>query len=66
MSHIHNEEMPITAKEVKEEEQKRVQCQHCDKDFKTEMILRTHVKVFSHRNTRLCYLLSTVITNFWL
>lgn len=45
MSHIHNEEMPVTAKEIKPEEVKRVQCQHCDKDFKTEMILRTHIKV---------------------
>ncbi|XP_070151270.1 uncharacterized protein [Polyergus mexicanus] len=45
MSHIHNESMPgITRDESGPPEKKRVSCYHCNKTFKTEMILRTHIK----------------------
>lgn len=46
MSHIHNETMPGSMKQEAETqpEKKRVSCGHCDKTFKTEMILRTHIK----------------------
>ncbi|XP_025987555.1 uncharacterized protein LOC105205836 isoform X2 [Solenopsis invicta] len=40
MSHIHNELMPG----VTRDEKKRVSCYHCNKTFKTELILRTHIK----------------------
>jgi hypothetical protein len=46
LSHIHNERMPGIVKDDSsvDAETKRVSCYHCDKTFKTEMILRTHVK----------------------
>ncbi|XP_011343974.2 uncharacterized protein LOC105283158 isoform X2 [Ooceraea biroi] len=45
MSHIHNESMPgINRDESGLPEKKRVSCYHCNKTFKTEMILRTHIK----------------------
>lgn len=45
MSHIHNESMPgVTRDESGPPEKKRVSCYHCSKTFKTEMILRTHIK----------------------
>ncbi|XP_015180595.1 PREDICTED: uncharacterized protein LOC107068571 [Polistes dominula] len=45
MSHIHNELIPGLVKEsVDGLQEKRVSCYHCTKTFKTEMILRTHIK----------------------
>lgn len=46
LAHIHNETMPGIVKDESsvDAETKRVSCYHCDKTFKTEMILRTHVK----------------------
>ncbi|XP_012219574.1 uncharacterized protein [Linepithema humile] len=45
MSHIHNESMPgITRDESGLHDKRRVSCYHCNKTFKTEMILRTHIK----------------------
>lgn len=46
MSHIHNQPPPGLSKEGSETaaEKKRVTCNHCLKTFKTEMILRTHIK----------------------
>ena len=51
MSHIHNEVITGGSADPAEDEtsavsseKKRVSCQHCDKTFKTEMILRTHIK----------------------
>lgn len=46
MSHIHNESLPGIVKEDVDgtPEKKRVSCYHCNKTFKTEMILRTHIK----------------------
>ncbi|XP_014474425.1 PREDICTED: uncharacterized protein LOC106744289 isoform X2 [Dinoponera quadriceps] len=45
MSHIHKESMPgIVRDESGLPEKKRVSCYHCNKTFKTEMILRTHIK----------------------
>lgn len=45
MSHIHNESMPgIIHDESGLPEKKRVSCYHCNKTFKTELILRTHIK----------------------
>ncbi|XP_043278452.1 uncharacterized protein [Venturia canescens] len=46
MSHIHNETIPggIKSEAETQPEKKRVSCVHCDKTFKTEMILRTHIK----------------------
>ncbi|XP_076163467.1 uncharacterized protein LOC143144698 [Ptiloglossa arizonensis] len=46
MSHIHNESLPGVVKEDVDgtPEKKRVSCYHCNKTFKTEMILRTHIK----------------------
>ncbi|XP_078040238.1 uncharacterized protein LOC144471751 [Augochlora pura] len=46
MSHIHNESLPGAVKEDSDgtPEKKRVSCYHCNKTFKTEMILRTHIK----------------------
>ncbi|XP_032664985.1 uncharacterized protein LOC116841310 [Odontomachus brunneus] len=45
MSHIHNESIPgIVRDESGLPEKKRVSCYHCNKTFKTEMILRTHIK----------------------
>ncbi|XP_076752979.1 uncharacterized protein LOC143424656 isoform X1 [Xylocopa sonorina] len=46
MSHIHNESLPGVVKEDIEgqSEKKRASCYHCNKTFKTEMILRTHIK----------------------
>ncbi|KAL0108250.1 hypothetical protein PUN28_015061 [Cardiocondyla obscurior] len=45
MSHIHNESMPgIIRDESDLPEKKRVSCYHCKKTFKTELILRTHIK----------------------
>nr|XP_034189956.1 uncharacterized protein LOC117608637 [Osmia lignaria] len=46
MSHIHNESLPGVVKEDTDgaPEKKRVSCYHCNKTFKTEMILRTHIK----------------------
>lgn len=46
MSHIHNEVLPGGPRDDSDKvpEKKRVSCVHCDKTFKTEMILRTHIK----------------------
>ncbi|XP_076247509.1 uncharacterized protein LOC143187292 isoform X2 [Calliopsis andreniformis] len=46
MSHIHNESLPGIVKEEVDgtPDKKRVSCYHCNKTFKTEMILRTHIK----------------------
>ncbi|KAF7385310.1 hypothetical protein HZH68_013740 [Vespula germanica] len=46
MSHIHNESLPGIVKEEVDglPEKRRVACYHCNKTFKTEMILRTHIK----------------------
>ncbi|KYN06478.1 PREDICTED: uncharacterized protein LOC108783042 [Cyphomyrmex costatus] len=45
MSHIHNQSMPgITQDASGLPEKKRVCCYHCNKTFKTELILRTHIK----------------------
>ncbi|XP_033220556.1 uncharacterized protein LOC117175085 [Belonocnema kinseyi] len=46
LAHIHNESLPGIIKEESDGsgETKRVCCFHCDKTFKTEMILRTHIK----------------------
>ncbi|XP_025163414.1 uncharacterized protein LOC105188143 isoform X2 [Harpegnathos saltator] len=44
MSHIHNETMPGIVRDDNMPEKKRVSCYHCNKTFKTEMILRTHIK----------------------
>ncbi|OXU31167.1 hypothetical protein TSAR_006479 [Trichomalopsis sarcophagae] len=46
LAHIHNETMPGIVRDESsvDAETKRVSCYHCDKTFKTEMILRTHVK----------------------
>ncbi|XP_031830743.1 uncharacterized protein LOC116426224 [Nomia melanderi] len=46
MSHIHNESLPGVVKEDVDgtPEKKRASCYHCNKTFKTEMILRTHIK----------------------
>ncbi|XP_046833062.1 uncharacterized protein LOC124430477 [Vespa crabro] len=46
MSHIHNESLPGIVKEAVDglPEKRRVACYHCNKTFKTEMILRTHIK----------------------
>ncbi|XP_015126684.1 uncharacterized protein LOC107048155 [Diachasma alloeum] len=46
MSHIHNQTTPGISKEEGDTpgEKKRVTCNHCLKTFKTEMILRTHIK----------------------
>ncbi|EGI62647.1 PREDICTED: uncharacterized protein LOC105148846 [Acromyrmex echinatior] len=45
MSHIHNQLVPgITRNESGLPEKKRVSCYHCNKTFKTELILRTHIK----------------------
>lgn len=46
MSHIHNESLPGIVKEEVDgtQDKKRVSCYHCNKTFKTEMILRTHIK----------------------
>ena len=46
LAHIHNEALPGVVKEESDggSESKRVSCFHCDKTFKTEMILRTHIK----------------------
>ncbi|XP_012272964.1 uncharacterized protein LOC105695715 [Orussus abietinus] len=46
MAHIHHEEVPgMPREEVSGDSQKRrVSCHHCNKTFKTEMILRTHIK----------------------
>lgn len=46
MSHIHNELLPGVVKEDIDgpPEKKRASCYHCNKTFKTEMILRTHIK----------------------
>lgn len=46
MSHIHNEALPGESKSDPHaaQEKKRVTCYHCKKTFKTEMILRTHIK----------------------
>ncbi|XP_014219131.1 uncharacterized protein LOC106647318 [Copidosoma floridanum] len=44
MTHIHNESYPITDSSGIDAETKRIMCKHCDKTFKTEMILRNHVK----------------------
>ncbi|CAK9823887.1 Zinc finger protein 62 [Anthophora retusa] len=46
MSHIHNESLPGVIKEDMDgpPEKKRASCYHCNKTFKTEMILRTHIK----------------------
>lgn len=46
MSHIHNEALPGEVKPDPDvpQEKKRVTCYHCEKTFKTEMILRTHIK----------------------
>ncbi|XP_015431331.1 PREDICTED: uncharacterized protein LOC107187695 [Dufourea novaeangliae] len=46
MSHIHNESLPGMVKEDVDgtPDKKRVSCYHCNKTFKTEMILRTHIK----------------------
>ncbi|XP_034934267.1 uncharacterized protein [Chelonus insularis] len=46
MSHIHNE-IPVGMADEQSDviiEKKRVSCNHCNKTFKTEMILRTHIK----------------------
>ncbi|XP_058789998.1 uncharacterized protein LOC131663550 [Phymastichus coffea] len=46
MAHIHNEVVPGLPKDAStvDVETKRVTCTHCGKNFKTEMILRTHIK----------------------
>lgn len=45
MSHIHNESLPgVVRDESGLPEKRRVSCYHCSKTFKTEMILRTHIK----------------------
>ncbi|XP_071645873.1 uncharacterized protein [Temnothorax longispinosus] len=45
MSHIHNESMPGIIRDASGlPEKKRVSCYHCNKTFKTELILRTHIK----------------------
>ncbi|XP_066584039.1 uncharacterized protein [Prorops nasuta] len=46
MSHIHNETVPGVVKDESDggADKKRVSCYHCNKTFKTEMILRTHIK----------------------
>lgn len=47
LTHIHNEASTRTKEESGaggSSESKRVSCYHCNKTFKTEMILRTHVK----------------------
>ncbi|XP_012262077.2 uncharacterized protein LOC105689562 [Athalia rosae] len=46
MSHIHNQALPgeMQADSEVPQVKKRVTCYHCDKTFKTEMILRTHIK----------------------
>ncbi|XP_008549563.1 uncharacterized protein LOC103572648 isoform X1 [Microplitis demolitor] len=46
MSHIHNQVPPGISRDQVEPslEKKRVLCNHCNKTFKTEMILRTHIK----------------------
>ncbi|KAL6268870.1 hypothetical protein P5V15_001990 [Pogonomyrmex californicus] len=45
MSHIHNESIPgINRDESDLPEKRRVSCYHCNKTFKTELILRTHIK----------------------
>lgn len=46
LSHIHNQTIPGVVQEEGETNEvlKRVSCNHCDKTFKTELILRTHVK----------------------
>ncbi|XP_046490359.1 uncharacterized protein [Neodiprion pinetum] len=46
MSHIHNQALPgeVKSDPLAPTEKKRVTCYHCEKTFKTEMILRTHIK----------------------
>ncbi|XP_063982465.1 uncharacterized protein LOC135165267 [Diachasmimorpha longicaudata] len=46
MSHIHNQTTPGASKDDGDKvgDKKRVTCNHCLKTFKTEMILRTHIK----------------------
>ncbi|KAH0540186.1 uncharacterized protein LOC123258869 [Cotesia glomerata] len=46
MSHIHNQIPPGISRDQADPnlEKKRVSCNHCNKTFKTEMILRTHIK----------------------
>ena len=46
LANIHNETMPGVVRDDSsiDVETKRVSCYHCNKTFKTEMILRTHIK----------------------
>lgn len=53
LAHIHNEPAPEkdrnaasgdAAADAEQSSKQRVTCQHCDKTFKTDMILRNHVK----------------------
>lgn len=46
LAHIHNEPLPgiVKAEMITGSDSKRVACFHCHKTFKTEMILRTHIK----------------------